>query len=115
MDFIDDIDLIAGLAGDIVDSLPQVTDIVHTGMAGSVNLDNIECSALGYCLAHGTGVARFPLALGGEAIYGFRQDATRAGLAGAPGTAEKISVGDAPTGESVAQRLGYLLLPDYFR
>jgi hypothetical protein len=54
------------------------------------------------------------VAVVGQAVYGFGQDAAGAGLAGAPRPAEEIGMSDTGTLEGVKQRLGYVLLPYYF-
>ena len=62
VDFVDDIDLVAGLVRGVVHLLPQVADLVDAAVAGGVNLDNIERPPLGYLLAHRAGIARLPFA-----------------------------------------------------
>jgi len=41
VDFINDIDLVAGLIWSIVDPLPEVSDFINATIAGSINLNDI--------------------------------------------------------------------------
>ena len=41
-----------GLIRSIADLLAEATNIVNTGITGGINLNNIQGSTFGYCLAH---------------------------------------------------------------
>jgi len=112
MDFIYDIDLILGLVGSIVNLLPEVSDFINAAIAGSINLDDIQSSALGYCLAHRAGITRLPLAIG-KTIHRLSQNASGAGLTGASRTTEKIGMRYMAATQGIMERLGYLFLADY--
>jgi len=101
MDFIYDIDFVASLIGSIIDFFPQAPNILNTGVAGSIDFDDIQSSAFGYCLAHGAGVAWLALALIGKAVHRFGQDTSGAGLACAPGATEKVSMRYTVTTQSI--------------
>ena len=91
MDFVYDIDLVTGFTGSIVSSLAEVPDIVNAGVAGGINLYDIQSPALGYCLAHGAGITRFTLAIG-KTIHRLGQDAPGAGLTCSSWTTKKIGM-----------------------
>ncbi|MBA7685669.1 hypothetical protein ES703_94094 [subsurface metagenome] len=112
MDFVYDIDLVAGLGGGVVDLFAQAANIVNAGVAGGVDFNDIHGAALGYRQAHLAGVAGFFL-IGAEAVDRFSQDAGGAGLARSPWAVEEIGVGDALALDGIAQSLGYRLLTDY--
>jgi hypothetical protein len=112
MDFVYDIDLMPCFAGGVIGSLAEVADIIHAGVAGGVNLYDIQSPALSYCLAHGAGIARFTFAIA-QAINCLSQDAPGGGLTRSSGAAKKVGVRDAFTDEGIKQRLRYLLLTNY--
>jgi len=112
VDFINNIYLVVGLVGGIVNLLAEVSDFINAAIAGSINFYNIQSPALGYCLAQRTGIARFPLAVG-EAVHRLSQDASGAGFTCASGTVKKIGMRYPTTIEGIEQRLGYLLLPNH--
>jgi hypothetical protein len=91
MDFIYYIYFVTGLVRGIVSPLAEVSDIVNSSLAGGINLNHIQGSALGYCLANGAGIARFALAIG-NTVYCLSQNTTGAGFTRPPGAAEEISV-----------------------
>jgi hypothetical protein len=109
VDFVDDIDLITGLVGGVIDLLTEAPDIINAGITGGVNFNNIQGVAFGDGAAHGTGIAGFALAIG-QAVDSFSQNAGGAGLAGAARAAEEVGVGDATAAEGIAQSLCYRLL-----
>jgi len=112
VNFIYNVDFVAGLVGGVVDFLPQVTDFINTAIAGSVNFNNIQGPPLGYCLAHGAGIAGLPFTTG-QTIDGFGQDTPGTCFTSTPGTAEKIGMRYMTTAQGVMQRLGYVFLTDY--
>jgi hypothetical protein len=109
LDFINDIDLVAGLVGSVVDLLTEAAYIINAGITGGVNFNNIQSVAFGDGTAHGTGIAGFALAVG-QAVDGFGQNAGGAGLASAARAAEEVGVGDATAAEGIAQGLRNRLL-----
>ena len=113
MDFVDDIDLVAGLVGSIVDLLTKAADVINTGVTGGVNFYDIQSSTFGDCLAHGAGIAGLAVTIG-EAIDCLSKAACGAGLAGPTRTTEKIGMGYATTAESVEECMSYRFLPNYF-
>ena len=113
VDFVDDVDLVACLVGCIVDLLTETADIVDASVAGSVNFDDIQSAALGYCLTHGAGIAGFTVAIG-ETIYRLSQNARGAGLAGSPRATKKIGMRYTAAAESIEQCLCYRFLANYF-
>ena len=113
MDFVDNIDLIARLVGRIVDLLAKVADVVNAGVAGGINLNEINRATVVYCLAQGAGITRLTLAIS-KAVYRFGQDTTGAGLAGAAWTAEEIGVRYPTAAQGIKQCLGDMLLTNYF-
>jgi len=64
VDFIYNIDFIAGFVGGIVDPLAELSNFIDAPIAGSINLYDIQGSPLGYCLAYRTGITRLTLAIG---------------------------------------------------
>ena len=100
VDFVDDIDLVAGLVGGIVDLLTKTADIVDAGIAGSVDFDDIQSPGISYCLAHGTGIAGLALPIG-ETIYRLSQDARGAGLTSSPWATKKVGMRYTATAECV--------------
>ena len=111
VDFVDNVDFIAGLVGSVVDFLPEVSNFINAAVAGGVNLDNVQGGPLGYGLAQGAGIAGFTLAVI-KAVHRLGQDTSGTGLTGAPGTAEKVGMRNMAAAQSVQQRLGDLYLAD---
>jgi len=101
VDFVNDIDLVAGLVGGIVYLLTEAANIINAGVTGGINFDNIEGSSLAYCLAHGAGIARFPVTVG-ETVHRLGQNARCARLTGSSWATEKIGMRDATAAECVA-------------
>jgi hypothetical protein len=91
MDLIYDIDLVTSLIGSIVNPLAEATDVLNTPVTGSINLNYIQSSTLGYCLAHRASITWFPLAIG-KAVHCFSQDAAGAGLTRSSRTTKKVSM-----------------------
>jgi len=112
MDFIYDIDFITGLVRSVVDLLPELSDIINAAIAGSINLDDIQSSTLGYCLAHRASITRLPLAIG-KTIHCLSQNASGAGLTSASRTTEKIGMRYMTATQGIMERLGYLFLANY--
>jgi len=100
MDFVYDIDFVAGLVRSIVDLLAEVSDFINAAIASRIYFDNIQSPAFGYGLTHGASITWFTLAIG-KAIYCLSQDATGGGLSGSSRTAKKVGVGYATTNEGI--------------
>jgi len=101
MDFIYNIDLVAGLVRRIVDLLPEVSDFIDAAIAGSINFYNIQSPSLGYCLAHGAGVAWLALTIG-KTIHCLSQNAPGAGLTCSSWSTKKIGMRYTATTEGIA-------------
>src|SRR4030042_646709 len=91
MHFVYYVNLVPGHIGGEIHLFTQVTDLVDTAIAGSVDLHQIQGVAVGDGLAHGTAIARLPPAVV-QAIYRLSQGAGSAGLTGTSRAAEKISM-----------------------
>ena len=113
MDFVYDVDLVAGLIGGIINPLAEVPDIINASITGGINLNKIYRPAFVYGLAYGTSIARFPLTII-KTIHCLSQDAAGAGFTGSSRTTKEIGVGDTLATEGIEQCLCYLLLTDYF-
>ena len=100
VDFVYNIDLVAGLVRGIVDPLTEVSDFINAAIASRIYFYNIQSPALAYCLAHGAGITRFALAIG-KAIYCLSQDTAGGGLAGPSRTIKKVGVRYATTVEGI--------------
>jgi hypothetical protein len=101
MDFVNDVNLVAGLVGGIVDLLTQAPNIINAGIAGGINFDNVQGSGLAYCLAHGAAIARFTITIA-KAVYCLGQNTRRARLTGSSWTTEEIGVRYVATTQRVA-------------
>ena len=106
------IDLVTSFVGPKPDPLPQCAHVVHTGVGGRINLDQVEQPPLVDCLAYRTLVAG-ALLLWSQTVDRFGQQAGHGRLAGSTGTGKEISVMDAPRGERIAQRTDDVLLSHY--
>ena len=94
-------------------ALAQLAGIVHTAVAGGVDLDHVEAAgpAAGELAARVTGAAggrRRPLG----AVEAAGEDARRRRLATAARTAEEVGVVDPARPQCLAQRTGDVFLPD---
>ena len=112
--FINDIDLVPRFVWRVIDPFPEVPDVVHAGIAGGVDFNNIQSSAFGDCLTHLTGIAGFAFAFIGETINRLGENASRAGLTGTAWSAEKVGMRYVAANQGILQRLGYLFLADHF-
>ena len=91
MDFIYNINLVAGLIWSIVDPLPEVSDFINTPIAGGINLNDIQGSTLSYCLANTASIARFTLAIS-KTIHRLSQNTSGGGLTGSSWTTKKVGM-----------------------
>ena len=100
MDFVYNVDLIAGLVGGIVDLFPKVSDFINATVAGSINFNHIQSPALGYCPAHVATITRFALAVG-NTVHRLSQNTPGAGFTSSSGTIEKVGMGHTATIEGI--------------
>jgi len=100
MDFIYNIDLVAGLVRGVIYLLAEAPDVIDTGVASCVDFYDVQSPGFGYCLTHGAFVTGFTVATG-EAIDRFGQRTTGTGFTCSPGATKKIGMRYAPTSESV--------------
>ncbi len=100
MNLIDNIDLVMSLVGSVVDPFAEVSDVINTAVAGSINLDNIQSPTLGYCLAHGASIAWFSFAVS-KTIHCLSQNAPGAGLTGSSWAAKKVGMRYTPTAKGM--------------
>jgi hypothetical protein len=110
---VNDEDFVAVPHGSIGGALAQVPRIIHTAMAGGVDLDDIQGAgpAARKLNAAGTGAAGgVRRALG--AVQATRKDAGRCGFATAPGAGKKVGMVDPVFPQSRHERLGDMFLPD---
>lgn len=91
MDFINDVDLVTGLVGGVVDLLTEASNIINAGIAGGINFDNVQGSGLAYCLADGAVIAGLTVSVA-KAVYRLSENTRRARLTGPSWAAEEISV-----------------------
>lgn len=113
VNFVNDVDLVPRFVRSVINSFPEVADIIHAGVAGGVNFNDIQSSAFGDCLTHLAGIAGFTLAFSGETVDRLGENASGAGLAGTAWTAEKIGMRNMAAAQGVLQRLGRLFLADH--
>ena len=102
VDFIYNIDLVAGLIGGIIHPLPKVSDLVNATITSSINLNYIQSPSLGYCLAHRAGIAWLTLTVIGKAVHCLSQDAPGASLTCSPGPTKKIGMRYPTTTKGIA-------------
>ena len=91
MDLVDYVKFVAGLAGSEMDLLSELSYIIHTGVGGSVDLDEIKEPPFIDGPTDLAKVARL-LPLFGQAVDRLSQDAGGGGLPRPPGTAEEVGV-----------------------
>ena len=101
VDFVYDVDLVAGLVGSIVDLLTETPDIINTGVAGGINFDDVQSPGLGYCLAHRARIARLTITIT-KTVHRLSQNACRAGLTRSSWATKKIGVRHTATTKGVA-------------
>ena len=112
MDFVDDVDLVFGPDGEVLDVLAEFARLFDLGMRGRVDLDHVDVRLVG------DGPAGFALAarlavLRVLAVQGLGENARGGGLADAPGADEEVGVGDTSRPDRVFQRAGDMLLADH--
>src|SRR5579883_974998 len=92
-------------------TLAYIADVIDARIGGGVDLDDIRGVASGDLAARDAFIAGFAVVRVG-AVDGLRQQARRAGLAGATRTTEQVGVGQPPIAHGVEQRPRDGLLPD---
>ena len=114
MNFIDDIKFDPGLAGPEINLFPQVADIVHAGIGGGVNFNQIQQ------ITGGNGPTNIAFVAGPSgnvfdpAVYGFGQQSRRGGFTSTARTGKQIGMRYPLGFERVDQCLGYVLLAHNF-
>ena len=110
MNLVYNVYLIASLGRAICDFFPDLPDIIHAVIGGSVNFHNIHGSSCIDCPAGGafiTGASVYRM----FTVYCFCQYLGNGRLAGSSCAAEKIGVGQLSGGDGVLQRRGEGFLP----
>ena len=113
MYFVNDVDLVPRFVRGVINPFSEVADIIHAGVAGGVNFNDVQSSAFGDCLTPFAGVAGFALAFSGETVDCLGENAAGAGLAGTAWTTEKVGMRNMVATQGVLQRLGCLFLADH--
>ena len=113
VDFVNDVDLAAGLRGRHAHFFLEVAHIVNAAVGCGVNLDHIEQLVFGDGRAHGACVAGRGGGAG-FAVDALGHDARGAGFAGAARPAEQVGVRDSAAFDGVAQGGGHMFLPHDF-
>ncbi len=109
---VDDIDLVLAHGGQVGGLIPQVADVIHAVVGGSVDLGNIQHAAVVHAFAddaHTAGIGAGSI----QAVDRLGKDLGAGGLAGAPGAGEQVGMADAPGGDLVLQCRNDGLLADY--
>jgi len=113
MDFIDDIDFIFDIAGEIFDFIAEFPDIVDAGIAGGVDFDDVADRSVLDPQAIGADVAR--IGDGGVfAVDRFRKNTGDRGFSGSARSGEQIGVGDLIVFQGVFQRGRDMFLTGHF-
>ena len=111
--FVDDVDLVLRAHRADVHIRPQRADLIDAAVRRPVDLDHIDIAPLGNPATDLAGVAGVA-PLGRGTVERLRQDAGGRGLANSPGPGEEVGVGDASSGDGIAQRLGNGFLSHHF-
>ncbi len=111
--FVDDVDLESGAGGAVAAVFDDLADVIDAGVAGGVDLDDVDVVAAGdgeagIAFSAGSGGGT----LGVLAIQGFGEDSGHAGLAGASGAAEEVGMGQTVGFYGLFEGLGDVLLAD---
>ncbi len=114
MHFINDVDFKASLIGRKIDLIAQISHIIHAGVGGRIDFNQIQVAPLIDCHTMLANIA-WPLPrIGGNTIDRFGQQARRTCLPSAPGAGEKVCMPNALASDCVAQGLDHMLLPNNF-
>ncbi len=112
VDFVDDVDFVAAVAGGEVDLVAQVADVVDAGIAGGVDLDQVEEAGFVDGQTDGTAIVGAVGGVLGGAVDGLGQQAGHGGLARATRAAKEVGVTHAADGDAGLQRVGDVFLAD---
>ena len=116
VDFVDDVDLVAGDGRAVARGLDDLADVVDAGVRGGVHLDHVDMAAFhdgGVVLALLVHVDGRLVDLAGDGIVQRpRKDAGGRRLADAADAGEHVGLGDAAGAEGVGQRADHRLLAD---
>ncbi len=91
VDFVYDVDLVAGLVGGIIDLFTEAPNIINSSVTGSINFYDIKGSTIGYCLAYGASIAGLPFSIS-KTVNCLGQDTPSAGLAGSSWSTKEVSM-----------------------
>ena len=95
-------------------AIAQLAGVVHTAVGRSVELGDVDVARTARCQGDARRADAARIGRGPElAVERPRQDARRRRLAAATGTREQVGVVDAARGESRAQGIGDVFLPDH--
>ncbi|MFM1945365.1 MAG: hypothetical protein RI897_4347, partial [Verrucomicrobiota bacterium] len=108
---VDDVDFEFGGGGSVFDRIAEGADFIDAAVAGAVDFHDIEGSAFGDFDAARVIVGEVEFGSVG-AVQAFGEDAGDGGFAGASGSAEEVSVGDAALGDGMGKRGGDVVLTD---
>ena len=116
VDFVDDVDLVAGDRRPVARRLDDLADVVDAGVRGGVHLDHVDMAAFhdgGAVLAELLHVDRRPVDLAGERVVERAgKDAGGRRLADAADAGEHIGLRDASGAERIGQGADHRLLAD---
>ena len=109
MNLVDDIHPHFHLGGGIDGVVPEVPDVIHAIVGGSIDFQHVHAGAgidgpAGLAAVAGVAVIRV------QAIHRFGQNLGAAGFAGSPGTGEQVGVAHFPRHQLMLQGLGHRLL-----
>ena len=117
VDFVDDVDLVPSCRGGIIDTVPQLADIIDAPVGRGVDLDHIQKGPVLDCLA-GLADPAGTLALR-KAVQSLGQQPGGGRLAGPPGPAEQVGVAGRAGSDLVFQDSDNVFLAEklfeYFR
>ena len=111
MDLVDDVHLVPALVRGVSDLVAEVANVVDAPVAGGVDLDEVERTALVDRLADVARIVRLPI-LRLATVRGFCHDAGGARLARSAWAGEQVRMGDPSERHGVAERLRDGILPD---
>src|SRR6185503_1662971 len=94
MDLIDDVNLVFPLRRREINLISQVTDIIHTGVRGSVYLDQVQEAVLVNGFAVLAFIVRAPGGIWVQAVDRLRQQTGEGSLARAARAGKKIGMRD---------------------
>ena len=116
VDFVDDVDLVAGGGGAVGDAVDDLADVADAGARGRVHLEHVDMAALGdgdAVLAHSARFGGRPSgAVGADAVHALGDDPRRGGLSDAAYSGHDEGVRDPVRLEGVFQRAHHRVLSD---